>query len=158
MTNATASSQPGPSSDERRRARRAKAPSGLGLRIPGLLDPAVVEDISSSGVCCTTVQAVPLLSQVQLVLLLPIGGTTREVVCAGAVVRCARRGGASGDSRRRAHGSLDARVGSSQHGASHGGSEGAVHETAIFFTEIDDADRTALDEYVSSLHRAGMVA
>ncbi|MCC6475265.1 MAG: PilZ domain-containing protein [Burkholderiales bacterium] len=95
-------------------------PEGTGLRFAGLADLARVKDLSASGVCCETSRPLPLLSQVQVVLLLPAsaGRSPHEVACTGAVVRCAR--GASG------------------------------FEVAVFFTEMDDPDRAALEAYVTS--------
>lgn len=116
---------------DRRLAPRARTPDGMHLRFPGLAEPAVVRDLSTSGVCCTMEQTLPLLSQVQVTFLLPSDGperptSSREVTCTGAVVRCARAG--------------------------------ARYETAIFFTSVDDEDREALERYVTSLRRAGQVA
>ena len=118
---------------ERRRTPRARTPAGMRLRLPGLLDTADVTDLSSSGVRCTTARAVSLLSLVEVTLLLPADGATREVVCTGAVVRSSR--------------------------APAGDPSGAgVWDTAIFFTNLDDDDRAKLDAYVASLRRAGQVA
>lgn len=115
---------------ERRTAPRARTPAGLRLRLPGLVDPADVRDLSSTGVCCSTDRPLPLLSQVQVTFHLPVAGGRlegiREVTCTGAVVRCVR--------------------------------SGSRFEAAIYFTCIDDADRTVLDDFVSSLRRAGQVA
>jgi hypothetical protein len=72
-----------------------------------------------------------VLSQVHLILVLPSPDGPREVSCDGAVVRCAKDGGAK---------------------------EGAVYETAIFFTRVEDDDRMALDEYVAILQARHRVA
>src|SRR5262245_39851661 len=106
-----------PPRTERRRAARVTPPAASRLRIPGLLDAAEVRDLSSSGVCCTTSRPLPMLTQVQLVLLLPDEDSTREVVCAGAVVRCVRDGTRTGEVE------PDAEP-----------PRGATWETAIFFT------------------------
>ena len=110
---------------DRRRAPRIRMPAGTELRFAGLIDPAVVRDLSASGVCCETSRPLPLLSQVQVILLLPIEGKhPHEVACTGAVVRCAH--------------------------APAGNSGSAGYEIAIFFTEVDDSDRSALEAYVTS--------
>jgi hypothetical protein len=88
-----------------------------------------------NGVCCSTPRPLPLLSQFQLVLLLPVDGRPREVVCTGAVVRCVRDARASGSDASR-----------------------ETWESAIYFTAVEEADRPALQEYVRSLQRAGQVA
>lgn len=145
MNTSTAHGPSGRPASERRRTKRARAPSGLRLRFAGQLDAAKVDDISTHGVSCVTSHAIPLLTQVEVVLLIPTDGASREVVCSGAVVRSTRRTGAAGGDR-------------GQHGTEATGAQADVHETAIFFTQIDEADRNVLDEYVSSLHRADKVA
>lgn len=111
------------------------------MRLGGIADLARVKNLSTAGVCCTTDRPLPLLSVVQVTFLLPgilpdgslISGdpATCEVTCTGAVVRSVRNGQGAGTS---------------------------LYESAIYFTEVDDADRTALDHYVASLRRAGQVA
>lgn len=118
-----------PPRTERRRESRAKAPADLSIRLPGLRQ-ASIRDISASGVCCTTDSALPLLSHVHLVLVLPTPRGLREVPCDGAVVRSAKEDG--------------------RHGPS--------YETAIFFTEIRETDRAAIAEYVTSQRNHGAVA
>jgi len=108
-------------------------PAEFRMRLSGLLDTAVVRDVSVSGVRCSTARPLPLLSQMQVVLLLPTDGHAREVVCSGAVVRCVRESAARA-------------------------AADSMYESAIFFTAIEDGDRSALQEYVSTLHRAGKVA
>ena len=61
---------------------------------------------------------------VGLVIVLPQSAGAREIACRGAVVWSKPVSG--GDGR------------------------GAAYETAIFFTEMRDADRTDVEEYVSS--------
>jgi hypothetical protein len=117
---------------ERRQTARARTPDTLRMSLPGLSD-ARVQNLSTAGVCCTTERPLPLLAVVQVTFLLPSAGSTCEVTCTGAVVRCVKSG--PGD-----------RAGA------------PAYESAIYFTEVDDADRTAIEEYVSSLRRAGHVA
>lgn len=117
---------------ERRRAHRARPQVDLRMTFPGLSAPANVRDVSASGVCCTTDRPLPVLSQVHLLFLLPESGGSREVSCNGAVVRCVKDG--------RAHG------------------PGTSYETAIFFTNLRETDRAALEEFVTTLRRADQVA
>lgn len=117
---------------ERRLAARARTPETLRMRVPGMSD-ARVQNLSAAGVCCATDRPLPLLGVVQVTFLLPSAGAACEVTCTGAVVRCAK---AAADDR----------------------SGAPAYEAAIYFTEVDDADRAAIEEYVSSLRRAGHVA
>ena len=88
-----------PPAADRRTAPRARPPRDLRLRLVGNPDVVEIRDLSSSGICCTTRQPIPVMTQVHLVLLLPgAAGTdgpgTREVAADGVVVRCVK------DSRR----------------------------------------------------------
>ena len=110
--------------NERRVKPRVAASFDLRLGLPGLVAPARVRDISASGVCCFTDRAIPAMTQVQLVLLVPDADAraAREVVCGGAVVRSHRLPGAP-------------------HPRS--------FETAIFFTEMRDDDREILEGFIA---------
>lgn len=116
------------------------------MSVPGLSAPAQIRDLSSSGVSCTTDRPLAVLSQVHLQLLLPAyptgaasgaaaasDGRPREVACRGAVVRCVRDGG-------------------------RGAGPGDAFETAIFFTDMRETDRAAIEEFVMALRRRGQVA
>lgn len=113
---------------ERRRHARVAADIELRCEQGGRAGMAHVRDISASGVRCLTDRALPLMTQVGLVLQLPGNGTPREIVCRGAVVRSGPIGaGAAG-------GSL-------------------AFETAIFFTDVTESDRVWLEGFVSSKTR-----
>ena len=108
---------------------RAKTPAELEIRIPGL-ERTIVRDLSSNGVCCVTSHAFQILSHVHLVLILPTSQGTSEVPCDGAVVRSTREDGPMG----------------------------AAFETAIFFTEIRDTDRSTIADYAAFLRSQGDIA
>lgn len=118
---------------ERRREPRAKPTRDLTLRLTGQPAAAEIRDISVNGVCCMTATAVPVLTQVHLVLMVPSSRGSREIPCGGAVVRCVKDGDAA------AHAS-------------------APYETAIYFTDIREADRSVLAAYVAARRDAGAVA
>lgn len=118
---------------ERRRAPRGKPSTDLRMSLPGMSAPARVRDMSSSGVCCTTDRPLPVLSHVRLAFEVAAESGSREIACGGAVVRCVKDGRASG-----------------------GGP--ATYEVAIFFTDLRETDRAALDEFVSALRVSGHVA
>jgi hypothetical protein len=101
------------------------------LRLPGLT-PAKVRDLSAHGVCCTTERALPAMTQVHLVLLLPTPQGPREVACSGAIVRCVRLESAKAGE--------------------------ADWETAIFFTDLRETDRAAIADAVSAWRSQGAVA
>src|SRR5262245_58710832 len=108
------------------RRRHARVPADIELRCEqgGRSGVAHVRDISASGVRCVTDRAMPLMTQVGLILQIPGAGTPREIVCRGAVVRSGPIGGADGAT---------------------GG-----FETAIFFTDVTESDRVWLEEFVAS--------
>ena len=116
------------------------------MTLPGLSAPAQIRDLSSSGVRCATDRPLPVLSQVHLVLLLPAFGPVsstdpaggaaarpRDVACRGAVVRCTRDGNRTA-------------------------APGNVFDTAIFFTDMRETDRAAIEEFVTALRGRGQVA
>ena len=70
-----------------------------------------------------TDRAIPLMTQVALVIRLPNAVGAREISCRGAVVRSAPAG------------------------------RDASFETAIFFTHMSDADRDDVEKFVSSIGR-----
>jgi hypothetical protein len=113
---------------ERRRAPRVAADIELRCEQGGRSGVARVRDISASGVRCVTDSAMPLMTQVGLVLQIPGTGAPREIVCRGAVVRS----GPIGDGASRGTGGF---------------------ETAIFFTDVTESDRVWLEEFVSSRSR-----
>ncbi len=116
---------------DRRGKPRVRADFDIRLGLPGAVVPARVRDISASGVCCLTDREFPLMARVELVLLVPVpdgaASAMREVVCSGAVVRSGKRPDAPGP---------------------------RPYETAIFFTESQDADREALDAFVAAARRS----
>lgn len=112
---------------ERRRHARVAADIELRCDQGGRSGVAHVRDISASGVRCVTDRAMPLMTQVGLVLQIPGAGAPREIVCRGAVVRSGPIGG--------------------------GASGSAEFETAIFFTDVTESDRVWLEEFVSSRMR-----
>lgn len=114
---------------ERRRTHRVRPAAEIRMLLPGLATPASVRDVSASGVRCTTERPIPVLSQVHLRLLIPAGAATRELNCNGAVVRCVRNGAA-----RQPTESFD---------------------TAIFFTDLRETDRAALEDYVARARSDG---
>ncbi|MCG3134482.1 MAG: hypothetical protein HMLKMBBP_01789 [Planctomycetes bacterium] len=119
---------------ERRREPRAKPTRDLTLRLTGQPAAAEIRDISVNGVCCTTTQAVPVLTQVHLVLMVPTPRGPREIPCGGAVVRSVKETAAPGS-----------------HAAE-------PYETAIYFTDIREADRSVLAAYVAARRDAGATA
>src|SRR5262245_16820096 len=110
---------------ERRRHARVAADIELRCEQGGRSGVARVRDISASGVRCVTDRAMPLMTQVGLILQIPGASAPREIVCRGAVVRSGPIGNASGQ-----------------------GTGG--FETAIFFTDVTESDRVWLEEFVSS--------
>ena len=133
-----------PPTADRRLAPRARPPRDLHLRLVGNPEVTEVRDISASGVCCTMLQPLAVMTQVHLVLSLPAGAAPRpassgpvEVAADGVVVRCVR------DGRRPHAGTTDGT---------------AAYETAIFFTGLEDADRETLAGFVVALRTSGLVA
>jgi len=110
---------------ERRRHSRVAADIEVRCEHGGRSGVARVRDISASGVRCVTDRAMPLMTQVGLVLQIPGAGAPREIVCRGAVVRSGPIGSGSG------------------------GDPGGF-DTAIFFTDVTESDRVWLEEFVSS--------
>lgn len=134
-----------PPTADRRLAPRARPPVDLRLRLVGNPEVTEIRDISASGVCCTTLQPLAVMTQVHLVLSLPGGANpgpraalpgSVEVAADGVVVRCVR------DGRR----------------ASAGTGASTAYETAIFFTGLEDADRETLAGFVVALRSSGLVA
>lgn len=109
--------------DERRKKPRAVADLDMRFDVSGRSGLARIRDISASGVRCVTDRAMPLMTQVALVIQLPAGAGSREIACRGAVVRSAPDG------------------------------RNSAFETAIFFTHMSDADRVDVEEFVSSVDR-----
>jgi len=104
------------------RRKKARVPAAFDLRFDGSgrTGLARIRDISASGVLCTTDRAMPLMTQVGLVLMIPGAVGAKEIACRGAVVRSAQAG------------------------------REPNFETAIFFTHMSDADRAHVEEFVSS--------
>jgi hypothetical protein len=110
-----------PTGAERRRAPRA--PATFPLRFGAERAPATLRDISSLGLCCETSAAVDEMTAVRIELEVPVtagGAQPSPLRVAGAVVRC------------------ELIV----------GSKPSRYEVAVFFTEIDEADRRQLASYV----------
>lgn len=134
-----------------------------------------MQDISASGVRCLTDRPLALMTQVQLVLVIPSrsngAGGNREIVCRGAVVRShpiteVSKGAEEGRSQP-AGGSTVAKAATktsaakaaatktserreTNGGQSAGGpSSSARFDTAIFFTDMKDTDRSDVEEFVS---------
>ena len=91
---------------------------------PGRSGLARVRDISASGVLCTTDRALPLMTQVVLMLQIPGDVGATEIACRGAVVRSAPAG------------------------------RDASFDTAIFFTHMSDGDRASVENFVSSVAKS----
>lgn len=118
--------------NERRKKPRAPANFDLHLEFPGQSGSARVRDISSSGVRCESERPVPMMTQVQMRIVLPGGASDapREIVCRGAVVR-------SEPITRSVSGAATVR-------------SGAPFDIAIFFTEMRDSDREDVEAFVAS--------
>jgi hypothetical protein len=110
---------------ESERRKKARVSSELDLRFDfaGRSGLARVRDISASGVRCVTDRAMPVMTQVALVIVLPTGAGVREISCRGAVVRSAPAG------------------------------RDSSFETAIFFTHMSEADRIDVETFVASIGR-----
>lgn len=102
---------------ERRRAPRALADFPIQLSPEQGATEARLKDLSTIGLCCTTPQEVPELSQVGIALQLPNGHEQHQVI--GAVVRCEAE------------------------------EEGDNYEVAVYFTEIGEDTKAALEAFVS---------
>ena len=110
-------------SDERRKKARVSSDLDLRFDVAGRSGLARIRDISASGVRCVTDRAMPLMTQVALIIVLPDGAGVREIACRGAVVRSAPNG------------------------------RDSSFETAIFFTHMSDADRIEVETFVASIGR-----
>jgi hypothetical protein len=119
--------------NENRKKPRAAADMDMRFEHGGQPGFARIRDISASGVKCLTDRPLPLMTQVELVIVLPGPAGQREVVCRGAVVR-----------------STPLAVPETAKSGKHA----AGFETAIFFTQMRDADRTDVEEFVSSTRRS----
>jgi len=126
---------------ERRRQPRAAADLGMRFELPGPAATARVRNISQSGVRCHTDRRLPVMTQVQLAIALPIGPKgslgTREITCRGVVVRCdplESPAASAGDASRAANRSK--------------------YDTAIFFTDLGESDRSDVETFVSTAHRS----
>ena len=77
--------QPG---TERRGQPRVRADLSVQLNLETGGSGANIRDISLSGVCCITDRAMPVMTQVELTIVLPTGpDATHPLTCSGAVVR-----------------------------------------------------------------------
>ena len=119
--------------NEHRKKPRAAADIDMRFELAGQAGFARIRDISASGVRCVTDRPLPLMTQVELVIVLPGPAGHREVVCRGAVVRSTA-------------------VAAPETPKS--GKNAAGFETAIFFTQMRDADRTEVEEFVSSTRQS----
>lgn len=133
-----------PTTNERRRKQRVSVDLDMRCELSGRSGSARIRDISASGVRCITQRALPLMTQVELVIQLPSDGDRREIVCRGAVVRSGPRAAAekkaAGDGR--------------PQGERSSSTDAPEYETAIFFTQVKDADRMQIEEFVSSKSRS----
>ncbi len=120
--------------NEKRKKPRASADLDMRFDLAGQAGFARIRDVSASGVRCVTDRALSLMTQVELVIVLPAPAGRREILCRGAVVRCGP-------------------LGASAQGATPG-ARGPTFETAIFFTQMRDTDRIDLEEFVSSVRRS----
>ena len=109
---------------ERRAAPRVQMDFPGKLTLPDGTSDARIRNISVSGISCVTDRALPVMTQVELIILLPIAGSPVPIHCAGAVVR---------SSPLEAHADQ--------------------FETAIFFTELGEEARNELEDFVV-LHSA----
>ena len=109
---------------ERRRHPRVKADLGLRVGTPGREAAARVHDVSPSGIRCLTDEGLPVMTQVRVHLEIPTRNGARTIACTGVVVRSERQSRDTG------------------------------HETAIFFTEVAEADRSELEAFVLRSHAA----
>ncbi|MBI4356041.1 MAG: PilZ domain-containing protein [Candidatus Omnitrophica bacterium] len=110
---------------ERRRSRRIlrTVPVRIGLGTEELTAESI--DLSVAGVYCRVTKRVPVMTKVQIVLILPGGHRGPEPVrvsCAGVVVRA--------------------------EAAAVPGDNGPPYRIAIFFTELASADRDTLTAFV----------
>ena len=123
--------------NERRRRPRVAADLDMKLDLPGHRATARLRDISTSGVRCLTDRPMPVMTQVRLVLVIPLPASRdgREIVCGGAVVRSAPAPSAGTPAHR---------------GESGGGL--AAFDTAIFFTDMNETDRADVEAFVSRMH------
>lgn len=113
------------SKDRRSRPRTSRGiPLSLRSAEPGVLNR--VCNISSSGVLCHTAKKLPVMSKVAMELVLDVPNTfsneTGRIGCQGVVVRSKRN--------------PDEQTGG--------------YETAIFFTQMSDGDRTKLEGFVDN--------
>lgn len=113
--------------EERRKYQRAKRQ--LPLKIADKTFDVITEtvDVSSAGIYCRITRLLPLMSKIDVVLLVPTksnGKQTRKIRCKGVVVRSEPVILKDAD---RAH-----------------------YNVAIFFTELSKRDQKTIEEYVGS--------
>ncbi len=116
-------------STERRKKPRAKADLPLHVVMPGRALGARVLDVSTSGVRCLTDRQLPVMTQVELSIVVPVAGrrvpgATRDIPCQGVVVR-------------------------SRAADQESATDVATYDTAIFFTDMRDSDRSELEDFVA---------
>lgn len=112
-------SRPEPTGAERRRWPRANAELPLSISLGGATHQARVRDISRAGICFYLDRAVPLMTVLSVEMDASAAGAGRKLRGQGAVVRCAKISPT----------------------LSH-------YEVALFFHDMADADRAALDALV----------
>ncbi len=120
-----------PQKSEQRRHPRVAKRLAITLGTPGLTFEAATHNISSSGLYCDVPAAIPLMTKVDVTLLLPTNSAPsrsyRQIRCGGVVVR---------------HDTVPAQRG------------GALrHRLAIFFTRMQPRDRHNLTQFVE--HQLG---
>jgi hypothetical protein len=112
---------------ERRRGIRAK--HHIPLKLADSAFDVITEtvDISSSGVYCMVTRSLPLMSKIEVVLLIPgkdLESPTKKIKCKGVIVRSEPTIVKDSD---KAH-----------------------YNIAIFFTDVSKKDQKLVEEYVSS--------
>lgn len=116
------------SKTERRKQPRAKAVGGLTVGAKPHLATVQVKDISAAGLCFKNSRPLEFMSRLQMILVIPLCADALvrpeigEIHCEGVVVRCERI--------------------EDKHG-NH-------YEIAVFFTQMDEAARKAVEKYVKN--------
>jgi hypothetical protein len=109
---------------ERRKYLRAKKQIPLKLADTGFDVITETVDISSSGAYCRVTRNLPLMSKIEVMLLIPLDNQTKKIRCRGVVVRSEPTILKDAD---KAH-----------------------YNIAIFFTDITKKDQKIIEEHVAS--------
>lgn len=118
---------------ERRKYPRADADFTVSIDTrPHKSEAIPVKDISKAGVCCLMKTPIPVMTEVNVRLQIPReDGSTTEVNCDGAVVRCDGHMPSTGDNPK-------------------SGARTPVYEVAIFFVHVDEEGMEIISNYVYS--------